>query len=41
VEAWSKSLMGLTHWVIISVELEGTASFDYAKDEEFAPALQG
>ncbi|MFQ5923589.1 MAG: pyridoxamine 5'-phosphate oxidase family protein [Anaerolineales bacterium] len=41
VQAWSKSLMGLTNWVIISVELEGAASFDYAKDEEFATALQG
>jgi len=40
VEAWSKGLMALSDWVMISVEPERTASFDYAKDEAFAAATQ-
>ncbi|MFQ5987201.1 MAG: pyridoxamine 5'-phosphate oxidase family protein [Thermoplasmata archaeon] len=40
VEAWTKRLFGLTDWVTISVEPEGTASWDYAKDEEFAAVFQ-
>ncbi len=40
VEAVSKGLMALSDWVMISVEPERTASFDYAKDEEFAAATQ-
>jgi general stress protein 26 len=40
VEAWSKGLTALSDWVMISVEPERTASFDYAKDEEFAAATQ-
>lgn len=40
VEAWSEGLMKLTKWVIITVVMKGTASFDYAKDEEFVAATQ-
>ncbi len=40
VEAWTKRLFGLTDWVTISVEPERTASWDYAKDEEFAAVFQ-
>jgi len=41
LEAWSKGLMKLTKWSIITIEVEGTTSFDYAKDDEYDDALQG
>lgn len=40
-EGWTRGLFKLTKWVIISVETEDTASFDYAKDEAFRAAVQG
>jgi nitroimidazol reductase NimA-like FMN-containing flavoprotein (pyridoxamine 5'-phosphate oxidase superfamily) len=40
VEALSKRFMELTDWVMITVEPERTASFDYAKDKEFAAVLE-
>ncbi|MFQ5986619.1 MAG: pyridoxamine 5'-phosphate oxidase family protein [Thermoplasmata archaeon] len=40
VEAWTKRLFGLSKWVTISVESERIASWDYAKDKEFAAVFR-
>jgi nitroimidazol reductase NimA-like FMN-containing flavoprotein (pyridoxamine 5'-phosphate oxidase superfamily) len=40
VKAWSKAMMGVTDWVMIIVDPQSTASFDYAKDEKSTTAIQ-
>ncbi len=41
VEAYARGLFKLTKWMMISVEPERTASFDFAKDEAYRGAVQG
>lgn len=39
-EAFARTMLGLTKWVMIRVEPERTASYDYAKDEVFRVAVR-